>query len=123
MKPSVLLVAFSGLLCLGTAAPTALAQAPNAKVEFTFRMGPDEPGVNLKDSPIYLRPNAPLPVELLLKNTEANKFANGLREVTVKLMRVDGGNPTPLTSAKVDKLLPGDETRLVFAADKVLAEL
>lgn len=126
-RPSVLLIAFCSSMGLATAAPSAAAQAPEAKVEFHYRLGPKEPKINVnKDSPIVLRPNSGLAVELLVKNTEGNKFANGLNEVTVKLMRVDGADPVMLTAAKldkVDKLLPGNEAHLVFAADKALAEL
>ncbi|MCI0681410.1 MAG: carboxypeptidase-like regulatory domain-containing protein [Gemmataceae bacterium] len=121
------------VLGLGVAAPAVQAGGKQAKVEFSYQMAPGQPAKSLETSDVYLRAGAEHSVQLFVKNKEDNKFADALTDVVVSLVSVDdeGKAKQTWTTAKLDKadldaagnLAAGKSARLVFAADKVLAEL
>src|SRR5207253_224641 len=106
---------------LNVAAPAVQAGSKKAKVEFSYRMAPDEPDKKVAESKVYLRPNTEHALELFVKNVETDKEEDALKDVVVRLIRLDGKVETLLAVAKlekVDKLLPGDKARLVFVPEK-----
>ncbi len=119
----VCMLALWSVVALGVAAPAARAGSKKAKVEFTYRVAPTAPEIKVSASPIYLRPNTEQSVDLFVRNVETDKEEDALKDVALRLVRVDGDTETVIAAAKldkVDKLPPGAQARLVFIGDKAL---
>ena len=121
IRQQVIVVGAFAAMVLGAVglAPGVQAGAKKSKVEFSYRMAPELPVI--KDSRVYLRPNTDHAVEFFVKNVETDPEEDALKEVVVKLMRVDTVPPIMIAAAKLDgddKLLPGKEARLFFLPAK-----
>jgi hypothetical protein len=98
------------------APPVVALQSPHVDVMFTYRMAPSAPEINVKHSPVYLRPNTEHPVEMWITNLAKVKEGT-LTDATVKLVRRDTG--VVLAAQKLDKLAPRASAALSFAESKL----